>query len=125
MPSGCIVAVAAFAAYVQARAAGLPLTGQLTTATVVTLILSMCVLIRQAVPLTWPRALMIAALLAAFALLFPLPVVRDFYGLAPPGGNLWATLLIAALGIVALSVSWRVWPRRDRGAGRAHPAGLR
>ncbi len=117
VPSGCIVAAAAFAAYVQARAAGLPLTGQLTTATVVTLILSMCVLIRQAVPLTWPRAVMIAALLAAFALLFPVPAVRDFYGLAPPGDNLWATLLIAALGIVALAVSWRVWPRQ--GGGRA------
>ncbi len=125
VPSGCIVAAAAFAAYVQARAAGLPLTGQLTTATVVTLILSMCVLVRQAVPLTWLRALMIAALLAAFALLFPVPVVRDFYGLAPPGDNLWATLLIAALGIVALAVSWRVWPRKDGEAGRAPPAGLR
>ena len=55
---------------------------------------------------------------------FPVPAVRDFCGLAPAGVNLWATLLIAALGIATLTVSWRVWPRKE-GAGRGHPAGLR
>jgi hypothetical protein len=92
IPAGSIIAAATFAAYALARAHGLPLVQQRTAATLVTLILSLCVLVLLAVPLTWRRIVLVGAALAGFALLFPVPAVRRFYelqlprsGLAPPG----------------------------------------
>jgi hypothetical protein len=55
VPAGLIIAAATFSAYALARARGLPLTEQRTAATLVTLILSLCVLALLAMPLTWRR----------------------------------------------------------------------
>ena len=49
---------------------------QRTAATLVTLILSLCVLVLLAIPLTWRRILLVGAVLAGFVLLFPVPAVR-------------------------------------------------
>ena len=105
-PAGLIVAAATFSAYALARAWGLPLTEQRTAATLVTLILSLCVLALLAMPLTWRRIALVAAALAGFALLFPVPAVRTFYALELPHGALTSTLLIAALGAAALTGFW-------------------
>jgi cation-transporting P-type ATPase E len=110
-PAGLIVAAAAFSAYALARARGLPLAEQRTAATLVTLILSLCVLALLAMPLTWRRI----ALLVAFALLFPVPAVRTFYALALPHGTIGSTLLIAALGAAALTGFWVLSRRQRRG----------
>ena len=106
IPAGIIVAASAFAAYGLARAAGLPLVQQRTATTLVTLILSLCVLAMLAMPLTWRRIVLVGAAVAAFALLFPVPAVRHFYALDLPRSGLWVTLLVAALGSAALATFW-------------------
>jgi cation-transporting P-type ATPase E len=105
-PAGLIVAAATFSAYALARARGLPLTEQRTAATLVALILSLCVLALLAIPLTWRRIVLLVAALAAFVLLFPVPAVRTFYALELPHGAIGSTLLIAALGAAALAAFW-------------------
>jgi cation-transporting ATPase E len=114
IPAGIIVAAAAFAAYSLARASGLPLVQQRTAATLVTVALSLCVLVLLAMPLTWRRILLVGAVVAGFALLFPVPAVRHFYALELPTAGLGFTLLIAALGVAALAGFW-VLSRRSTG----------
>jgi cation-transporting ATPase E len=113
-PAGLIVAAATFSAYALARARGLPLTEQRTAATMVALILSLCVLALQAMPLTWRRIALLVAALAAFVLLFPVPAVRTFYALELPRGVVGSTLLIAALGVAALTLFWVLSHRPGR-----------
>jgi len=121
VPAGLIIAAATFSAYALARARGLPLTEQRTAATLVTLILSLCVLALLAMPLTWRRIALLAAALAGFALLFPVPAVRTFYALELPRGAIGSTLLIAALGAAALTGFWVL--SRRQGPGPAQVAG--
>ena len=116
VPAGLIVAAATFSAYALAEARGLPLTQQRTAATLVTLILSLCVLALLAMPLTWRRIALVVAALAAFVLLFPVPAVRTFYELELPHGALQGVLLIAALGAAALAGFWVLSRRRGRGS---------
>jgi cation-transporting P-type ATPase E len=112
-PAGLIVAAATFSAYALARARGLPLAEQRTAATMVALILSLCVLALLAIPLNWWKTTLLVAALAAFVLLFPVPAVRTFYELELPRGAIGSTLLIAALGVAALTTFW-VLSRRQR-----------
>jgi cation-transporting P-type ATPase E len=116
IPAGAIVAGATVAAYALSRAHGLPLVQQRTSATIVTLALSLCVLALQAVPLTWRRIVLIAAMTAGFALLFPLAVVRRFYELSLPRGYVGVTLLVAAVGGTALAALWLLLRRRGQAA---------
>jgi cation-transporting P-type ATPase E len=106
IPAGGIVAAATFAAYRLARADGLPLVQQRTAATLVALILSLCVLVLLAMPLTWRRMVLVGGVVVGFVLLFPVPAVRRFYALELPRGKIGETLLIAALGAAALAVFW-------------------
>jgi len=112
IPAGAIVAAATIAAYLLTRSAGLPLVQQRTAATLVTLILSLCVLVLLAIPLTRRRIFLVAGVVAGFALLFPVPAVRRFYELELPHGDLGVTLLIAALGAAALAVFWALAGRQ-------------
>ena len=114
IPAGAIIAAATFAAFALARAAGLPLVQQRTAATLVALVLSLCLLVLVAIPLTWLRFTLVAAMVAGFALLFPVAAVRRFFELEVPHGQLGITLLIAALGAVALA-GLRVASRRRHG----------
>ena len=118
-PAGLIIAAATFSAYALTRARGLPLAEQRTAATLVTLILSLCVLALLAMPLTWRRIALLIAALAAFALLFPVPAVRTFYKLELPHGALSSTLLITALGAAALTGFWILSRRKGRGPAEA------
>jgi cation-transporting P-type ATPase E len=117
IPAGIIVAAATFAAYYLARSAGLTLGQQRTDATLVTLALSLCVLVLQAMPLTWRRILLVGTMVTGFVLLFPVTAVRRFYALDLPRSGLWVTLLVAALGVGALVCFWAL-TRRQRGAAR-------
>jgi cation-transporting ATPase E len=114
-PAGLIVAAATFSAYALAQARGLPLAEQRTAATLVALILSLCVLALLAMPLTWRRIALLVAALAGFVLLFPVPVVRRFYALELPHRAIGSTLLIAALGAAALAGFWILSRRQGRG----------
>src|SRR6266700_3512738 len=115
IPAGSIIAAAAFAAYALARTRGLPLVQQRTAATLVTLILSLCVLVLLAAPLTWRRIALVGAVLVGFVLLFPVPAVRRFYALQLPRSGLATTLAVAALGAAALAGFWVLSRRRGRG----------
>jgi cation-transporting P-type ATPase E len=119
IPAGIIVATATLTAYVLARAAGLSLVQQRTAAVLVAFILSLCVLVLLAIPLTWRRMLLVGAALAGFALLFPLPAVRGFYALELPRGEFGIALLIAAAGVACLAGFWVLSRRRSQ---RPHPA---
>jgi cation-transporting P-type ATPase E len=114
IPAGTIVAAATFAAFTVADALGLPLVQQRTAATLVALLLGLCVLVLQAMPLTWRRIVLVSAVLAGFVLLFPVPVVRNFYALEVPRDVLGETLLIGALGIAAMLGFWVIYRRRGR-----------
>jgi cation-transporting P-type ATPase E len=114
VPAGLIVAAATFSAYALARTRGLPLTEQRTAATMVGLILSLCVLALLAIPLTWRRIVLLAAAFAAFALLFPVPAIRHFYALELPRGAIGSTFFIAALGAAALVGFWVLSRRQSR-----------
>ena len=102
VPAGLIVAAAALAAFLLARGHDLPLSQQRTGTTLAILIDSLCVLAILAVPFTWRRALLVGAMVLAFAALFPIDWLRDFYALAMPHDVLAGTLAIGALGAVAL-----------------------
>jgi hypothetical protein len=54
-----------------------------------------------------------------FARLFPLPAVRGFYALELPRGEVWITLLVAALGAVAVAAFWLISSRGHRRARSA------
>jgi cation-transporting P-type ATPase E len=119
VPAGLIIAAATFSAYALARANGLPLTEQRTAATLVALILSLCVLALLAIPLTWRGIALLIAALAAFVLLFPVPAVRRFYALALPRGQIGSTLLIAVLGAAVLAGFWALSRRLGRAPAEA------
>lgn len=110
--AGAIVAAATFAAYELARSHGLPLIQQRTAATLVTLTLSLTVLVLLAIPLTWRRVILVGAMVAGFALVFPLSAVRRFYELDLPDGYIGITLLVVATGAAALAAFWLISRRR-------------
>jgi cation-transporting ATPase E len=114
IPAGVLVAAATFTAYALARAAGLPLVQQRTAAVLVTFILSLCVLVLLAIPLTWRRMVLVGAALAGFVLLFPLPEVRGFYALDLPRQELGVTLLVAALAVASVLGFWMFSRQRGR-----------
>jgi hypothetical protein len=58
----------------------------------------------------------VLSMIAAFALLFPLAVVRRFYELDLPHGYLGTALLIAAAGAAALTAVWLFLRQRRRAA---------
>ena len=102
IPAGSIIAAATFAAYALARAHGLPLVQQRTAATLVTLILSLCVLVLLAVPLTWRRVVLVGAVLAGSRCCsrYPrCPLLRT--GAAAQRAP--STLAVAALGAAAFA----------------------
>jgi len=112
IPAGCIVAAATFAAYGLASAAGLAPVQQRTTAVLVAFILSLCVLVLLAIPLTWRRMVLLGAVVAGFVMLFPLAAVRNFYALELPRSGLGITLLIAGIGAGSLAAFWAISRRR-------------
>ena len=119
IPAGSIIAAATLAAYALARGAGLPLVQQRTAAVLVAFILSLCVLVLFAIPLTWRRMLLVGAALAGFAMLFPLPAVRGFYALELPRSELVIVLLIAGAGTASLAGFWVISRRHSQ---RPRPA---
>jgi cation-transporting ATPase E len=119
IPAGIVVAAAVFAAYWLARSHNLPLVQQRTGATLVALMLSLCVLVILALPLTWRRAVLVGLMVASFVLLFPSDAVRKFYALQLPTEVLGATLLIGGAGIAVLVVTTVLLGRVGHGPAAA------
>ena len=78
----------------------------------VAFILSLCVLVLLAIPLTWRRMVLLGAVVAGFVMLFPLAAVRNFYALELPRSGLGITLLIAGIGAGSLAAFWAISRRR-------------
>jgi cation-transporting ATPase E len=119
IPAGILVAVAAFAAYALARSRDLPLTQQRTAATLVVLMLSLCVLVILALPLTWRRVVLIGSMVASFVVLFPFAAVRTFYALELPSAVMGATILIGLAGIAGLLLTTELLRRAGHGPAAA------
>ncbi|MEA2646335.1 MAG: cation-transporting P-type ATPase [Chloroflexota bacterium] len=111
IPSGVVVAGAAFGAYSLARAQGLPITQQRTSAAIVTLMCGLAVLVILALPLTWRRALLVALMIVGFLLVFPLEPVRRFAAMEMPWDVLPAVLLVGLGGALTLAAAWLVMGR--------------
>ena len=116
IPSGCVVAATTLIAYVVARSHGFTLAQQRTAAVVVALVLGLSVLILLAMPLTWRRLVLVAAMISGFGVLFPLAAVRHFYALDFPATLIWITVLAAGIGVLALLASWLIVTRRAAGS---------
>jgi cation-transporting ATPase E len=114
IPAGLTIGTACFVTFVIAHLRDLTLEQQRTAATTVTLALSLYVVVLVALPLTWRRVLLIVAVGAGFVALFPFAAVRDFFGLQSPRGMLGVTILCAALGIIVLTLVWRLVHRSDQ-----------
>jgi cation-transporting ATPase E len=115
IPAGIVVAAATFGAYWLAHSRHLPLVQQRTGATVVALMLSLCVLVILALPLTWRRAMLVGLMIVGFVLLFPSAMVRKFFSLELPTDVLGGTILIGIAGIAALIATTAVLRRLGQG----------
>jgi cation-transporting ATPase E len=123
-PAGIVVSLATFAAYWLARSRHLALVEQRTAATLVALMLSLCVLTILALPLTWRKAVLVGFMIAGFVLLFPFAVVRKFYALQLPSGLLPETILIGVAGSVTLIATTVLLRRLGHGPATAPQAGV-
>jgi cation-transporting ATPase E len=122
-PAGVVAATATIAAFAVARVRDLPLVQQRTGATVVMLMVSLCVLVILASPLTWRRTLLVALMVAGFLLLFAVESVREFYELKLPRDVLAWTLVIGFSGVAVLGGGWELSRRLNRGPAAAVKAG--
>ena len=123
IPAGIVAATATFTAFAVARANDLPLIQQRTAATIVMLMLSLCVLVILAAPLTWRRALLVGLMIGGFLLLFPVESVREFYELKTPRDVLAETLVIGFAGVAVLAGGWELSRRMNWGPAAAVKAG--
>jgi cation-transporting ATPase E len=123
IPAGVVAATATFLAFAVARANDLPLIQQRTGATIVMLMMSLCVLVILAAPLTWRRTLLVALMIVGFLLLFPIQSVRDFYELKLPREVLTEALVIGFVGVAVLGGGWELSRRMNRGPAAAVKAG--
>ena len=121
IPAGTIAATTIFTTYIVTRAGGAPLIEQRTAATIVALMISLTVLLLLAMPFTWRKVLLVAAVFAGFALVFGVAPLRRFYALQVPTGAIAITILIGCLGVAALVAFWLV----SRRLGRAPVAVVR
>jgi cation-transporting ATPase E len=119
VPAGLVVAATTFAAYWLARAHHLPLVQQRTGATLVAIMLSLCVLVISALPITWRRLLLVSLLVLGLVLLFPVGPVRAFFALELPHEVLWSTVLIGVAGIAVLVTGWQLSRRFGHDSGAA------
>ena len=119
IPAGLIVSGSVFSAYAVAHQNGLPLIQQRTSATLVALMLSLTVLVLVALPMTWPRVLLVGSVAVAFVLLFPIAYVRKFYALELPSDVLGTVILVGILGVVAMIITWIVLRKREALQGSA------
>jgi cation-transporting ATPase E len=108
VPAGSLGAAATFLAYWLARANGVNLVEARTIATTVLMVYGLWVLLVLARPLNWWRALLVAAMAAAFVGVLAVPGLRDFYELPLPGSDVIVEgLAIAVAAIVALEILLR------------------
>ncbi|WP_069167099.1 HAD-IC family P-type ATPase [Nocardia altamirensis] len=111
IPSGVVIGVATFVAYLIAYA-GPEATQQQkeqagTTALITLIMIAVWVLAIVARPYVWWKVVLIATSVGAYVILFTVPFTREFFKLDPSNvGLTTAAFICGAVGIVLVEVAW-------------------
>ncbi|MGW4847033.1 HAD-IC family P-type ATPase [Nocardia brasiliensis] len=113
IPSGVVIGVATFVAYLIAYAGPKPTELQKeqagTTALITLIMIAVWVLAIVARPYVWWKVVLIGASIAAYVFLFTVPFTREFFKLDPSNVALTtAAFICGAVGIVLVEVAWWV-----------------
>ncbi|MFI2478053.1 HAD-IC family P-type ATPase [Nocardia xishanensis] len=111
IPSGAVIGVATFVAYLIAYAGPDATETQKeqagTTALITLIMIAMWVLAIVARPYVWWKVVLIGASVAAYVVLFTVPFTRDFFKLDPSNAALTtAAFVCGAVGIVLVEAIW-------------------
>jgi cation-transporting ATPase E len=114
VPAGTIAAAVTLASYFYARwVYDDNLAAETSAATLTLFIVVIGVLAIIARPYTWPRALLMAAMVAAFVLVLTVPFLQDIFELDLVGYQApWVGAAIGVAGCLALEWAWRTFGRR-------------
>lgn len=112
VPSGVIIGVATFVAYLIAYAGPEATETQRiqagTTALITLIMIAVWVLALVARPYVWWKVVLIAASVLAYVALFTIPFTREFFKLDPSNPRLTAAAFVCgAVGIVLVELAWR------------------
>ncbi|GAA5075007.1 HAD-IC family P-type ATPase [Nocardia iowensis] len=111
IPSGVVIGIATFVAYLIAYAGPEASAQQKeqagTTALITLIMIAVWVLAIVARPYVWWKVVLIATSVAAYLLLFTVPFTREFFKLDPSNVALTtAAVICGAIGIVLVEVAW-------------------
>ena len=121
LPVGALSAIAGFCAFWMARAEGVSLDTAQSVTTLTLVAVGLGVLLMVARPLTPIRRLIVAAMGLGSVLVFVVPGLRTFYALGLPR----PTVVLAAIGIVALTASVMYAALRASGWWRELPTAIK
>ncbi|NEW51918.1 HAD-IC family P-type ATPase [Nocardia cyriacigeorgica] len=113
IPSGVVIGVATFVAYLIAYAGPEATEEQTvqagTTALITLIMIAVWVLAIVARPYVWWKVVLLAASVLAYLLLFSIPFTREFFKLDPSNVSLTtAAVICGAVGIVLVEAAWWV-----------------
>ncbi|MGY0497798.1 cation-translocating P-type ATPase [Nocardia sp. FBN12] len=126
VPSGVVIGIATFVAYLIAYAGPEASETQKvqagTTALITLIMIAVWVLVLVARPYVWWKVVLIAVSVLAYVALFTIPFTREFFKLDPSNPRLTlAAVVCGAIGIVLVELAWWVQARRSGGAGKLFP----
>ncbi|MEU4813619.1 cation-translocating P-type ATPase [Nocardia fluminea] len=126
VPSGVVIGVATFVAYLIAYAGPEATETQKvqagTTALITLIMIALWVLVLVARPYVWWKVVLIAVSVLAYVALFTIPFTREFFKLDPSNPRLTlAAVVCGVIGIVLVELAWWVQARRSGGAGKLFP----
>ena len=110
IPAGIVAAAAALVTYGIARYGNdLVIRESRTTAALVLIAVGLWVLVIQARPFNWWKAVLVGAMVGGVALILAIPALADFYAVKlPPRKVLVESAIVAGVAIVLLEVGWRL-----------------
>ncbi|MDO3650008.1 cation-translocating P-type ATPase [Nocardia mangyaensis] len=126
VPSGVVIGVATFVAYLIAYAGPEASETQKvqagTTALITLIMIAVWVLALVARPYVWWKVVLIATSVLAYVALFTIPFTREFFKLDPSNPRLTAAAVICGLvGIVLVELAWWVQARLSGNPGKFAP----
>ncbi|MEV0081026.1 HAD-IC family P-type ATPase [Nocardia neocaledoniensis] len=127
VPSGVVIGVATFVAYLIAYAGPEASETQKvqagTTALITLIMIAVWVLALVARPYVWWKVVLIAVSVLAYIALFTIPFTREFFKLDPSNPRLTlAAFVCGAVGIVLVELAWWVQARMSGNTGKFVPA---
>ncbi|MBC7303206.1 MAG: cation-translocating P-type ATPase [Nocardia sp.] len=126
VPSGVVIGIATFVAYLIAYAGPEASETQKvqagTTALITLIMIAVWVLVLVARPYVWWKVVLIAVSVLAYLALFTIPFTREFFKLDPSNPRLTlAAVVCGVIGIVLVELAWWVQARRSGGVGKLVP----